>query len=239
MEKLRRSLESSIMNRISSDLNCIKQEIISLKDSITFINSRYDDFSKTISTLEKNVKSFATTATEVSNLKDSIKSLENDNNTKEQWSRRSNIEIYGIPEKKGENLFEILKVIGEKFQFPLNLSSDLDFITRVAPKDRDNKQIKPIVVRFQARYKKDDFLTQARKLKLKACDIGYSGNNSFIHFNDHLTRANKVLLKRTKELAKERNYKFVWVKNCSIMVRQADNTPLIHISDYKDLNKIK
>lgn len=77
-----------------------------------------------------------------------------------------------------------------------------------------------------------------RKLKLKACDLGFSGNSS-IHFNEHLTSANKALLKRAKEVAKERNYTYVWVKNCSVMVRRSDTSPVIHISNVMDLNKIK
>ncbi|XP_072946628.1 uncharacterized protein [Epargyreus clarus] len=165
--------------------------------------------------------------------------MENQNNNSEQWSRRSNIEIYGIPEKKNENLFHILTTISERTNCTINPTSDIDFITRVSPKNSDPKQVKPIIVRFLARYKKDDFLSEARKLKLKASDIGYATCDNYIYFNDHLTSSNKALLRQAKSIAREKQYAYVWVKKCTIFARRNDMSPVIVISSKQDLNKIK
>ncbi|CAH2087987.1 unnamed protein product [Euphydryas editha] len=162
-----------------------------------------------------------------------------DNNRREQWSRRSNLEIYGIPERKSENLLVLLKDIAQRIDFPLNIDCDLDFITRVAPREKNLKKPKPIVVRFLARYKKDEFLSKAKKSKIKASDLGFNNSNAQIFFNDHLTGANKSLLQRAKIIAKEHNFKYTWVKNCAIMVRRSDTSPVVHITNPIDLNKVK
>ncbi|CAH2095044.1 unnamed protein product [Euphydryas editha] len=109
----------------------------------------------------------------------------------------------------------------------------------VASKSQENKKPKPIVVKFLCRWKKDDFLAQVKKLKLKCSDIGFSSNDNFIYFNDHLTSKNKVLLQSVKKSAKEKGYRYVWVKNCCIMVRRNDTSPVLHIINVNDLKKIQ
>nr|XP_026494844.1 uncharacterized protein LOC113399816 [Vanessa tameamea] len=180
-------------------------------NKVSFINSEFANINKKVEHIEKDVKSLISTKAIIGELKDITDKIQCDNNDREQWGRRSNIEIYGIPEKKGENLFNIFKDISDK----------------------------AIVVRFLARYKKDDFLSNVRKQKLKACDLGFSNVNTPIFFNDHLTSANKILLQRAKSKAKDNHYRSIWVKNCSIMVRRNDTSPIVHISNEKDLNKIK
>ncbi|XP_073955712.1 uncharacterized protein [Choristoneura fumiferana] len=161
-------------------------------------------------------------------------------NSKEQWARRSNIEIQGIPETNNENLLQIFTKITEIAGFPINVSTDIDFITRVAHMESKSKKPKAIIVRFLARYKKDDCLSRLRKLRdFKACDAGFAGSNSSIYFNDHLTKANKLLLKDAKKLAAEKSYKWVWVRHCCIMVRRDDTSKVLNILTSEDLKEIK
>ncbi|CAG4942970.1 unnamed protein product [Parnassius apollo] len=146
---------------------------------------------------------------DMAQLKTSVNKLEIENNTRDQWARRSNIEICGVPEKKNENLITIIENC-KKAYIPFNASTDMDFVTRVASLSKDKKMPKRIIVRFMSRYYKDEFLSKVRQLKnLKASDIGFSGNNSYVFFNDHLTSSNKLLLQKAKAKAKDCNYKFV------------------------------
>lgn len=244
-----RSIISSELNSLKSDLQvtiipiqnelkAIKEEFLSLKHSLEFINNKFDDFNKRIDNCEINIKEFSNKCSEIGNLKTSLDVIESENRSREQWARRSNVEIYGIPEQKGENLFSILQSIANKTEFKLNIESDIDFVTRVAAKSDLIKRSKPIIVRFLCRWKKDEFLAQVRKLKLKCSDIGYTSKNNFIYFNDHLTSYNKSLLLSAKKIAREKNFSYVWVKNCAIMIRRNESSPVIHISKNSDLKKI-
>lgn len=235
---LKSEIDRTITKAVSRELKPLREEIASIKESLNFINNQHDLIVKRVDNLEKEVKLVSVAKAEVGKIRDAISIADAENHKREQWARRSNVEIFGIPERQGENLLKILGDIASHMQFPLHSASDIDFVTRVAPKQNENKKIKPIVVRFLARWKKDDFLAVARKLRLKCSDIGISGD-SFVHFNEHLTSRNKALLQRVKSVCKEKGFKYVWVRNCSIKVRRSDTSPVIHISCESDLNKIK
>jgi hypothetical protein len=237
--KLKYEMKKMIEEAVSRELRKIRDDMTEIKEGMSFINAEFDNMAKKVSKLDIDVKALSSTASDIGALKSSLHSIELRSNEHEQWSRRTNVEIYGVPEKKNENLISLIKDIAHRADFPLDPANDLDFVTRVAPRDKDKSKVKPIVLRFLARYKKDDFLAKVKKMKLKASDIGCNGNNGSIYFNDHLTRANKALLQRAKSLARERNYKYVWVKNCSVFVRRDDTSPVIMIAKDVDLNKIK
>ncbi|CAH0725541.1 unnamed protein product, partial [Brenthis ino] len=189
--------------------------------------------------IEAKMKTIEASRSECLNLQGAVSALQNDINKKEQWARRSNIEIIGIPEAKNENLLNIISKIAGVADVKNYVATDIDFITRVTPKHNDSKKSRPIIIRFLSRYKKDDFLTRLREKKnLKCCDIGYVGNSNRIYFNDHLTSFNKMILRKTKDLAREKKFKYVWIKNCSIMVRKNDTSPVLHIQSENDFKRI-
>lgn len=102
----------------------------------------------------------------------------------------------------------------------------------------ESKKPKPIILKMQSRYKKDDFLVSLRKLKnITAGDIGFTGVTSRIYFNDHLSSRNRQLFQRAKLIAKEKNYAYCWVRNCTIMVRKTDKSPVLHITSEDSLKK--
>lgn len=239
MFNLKKDLESSFKTFINSELNIIKSEVQEIKTSIDFINKKYDEIKERFDLYDNSLVSVNNLSSDLCVLKTSLSKLDHENNIRDQWARRSNIEICGIPEKKNENLFNIIENISNHINFSFN-KSELDFVTRVAPNNKDSKKPKPIIIRFLSRYVKDDFLSKAKQQRtLKASDLGISGVQSSIFFNDHLTSVNKTLLHLTKNKAKEFNYKFVWVKNCCIMIRKSESSPVLHINNNSDLFKIK
>ncbi|CAH2100410.1 unnamed protein product [Euphydryas editha] len=236
---IRQSPENVTLRRGGAITNVPTSPTVCLLTKTAVSYDQYETLYKKVDAIESDYKSLKAINTDVGDLKTNINKLELDNNRREQWSRRSNLEIYGIPERKSENLLVLLKDIAQRIDFLLNIDCDLDFITRVAPREKNLKKPKPIVVRFLARYKKDEFLSKAKKSKMIASDLGFNNSNAQIFFNDHLTGANKSLLQRAKIIAKEHNFKYTWVKNCAIMVRRSDTSPVVHITNPIDLNKIK
>ncbi|XP_039763052.1 uncharacterized protein LOC120635904 [Pararge aegeria] len=225
---------------IGKELKSIKIDLSEFKSSFEMFSAKYEEISKRVDNIEINLKMLKSTNSEINAVCTSLNKIETELNTKEQWARRSNIEIIGVPEKKGENLLVILKELCLKADFPINPDIDIDFVTHVAPSINNLKKPKPIIVRFLARHKKDNCLNRLRKLKnLQATEIGFVGSNSSVYFNDHLTRANKVLLQQAKKRAQEMNYKYTWVKHCCILVRRDDTSPIINILSAQDLNSIK
>ncbi|CAK1580179.1 unnamed protein product [Parnassius mnemosyne] len=248
---------NAIMEHFDGRFSALQSAIDSLKSDV---NDKLTGLSATVNSWETKMNGFASLIAlineQISDLKEENDKLRQDldhirskvrdisdcNDRNDQWVRRSNIQINGVPEKKGENLLSLVKSLAQKCNFIINIDSDVDFVTRVAVKnDADNKTPKPIILKMHSRYKKDDFLSLLRKLKnCTASDIGITGAQSGykIFFNDHLSAKNKHLLKQAKRLAKEKGYVYCWVRNCSIMVRRSDQSPIIHITSERSLNKI-
>lgn len=232
------NLKKSLEERITNEIKTLRDEISSLNDSVSFFSSKFEELNVRVEKCESIVTDLMKNTAEVSQIKASVSNLQFESNNREQWARRSNMEIYGIPESNNENLMELFRKIVNLTTLQLNPASDIDFITRVAAKNTEIRRPKPIIVRFIARWKKDEFLTNLKKLKLKCNDIGFVGNNNAIYFNEHLTSENKALLQSAKKLAREKKYMYVWVKNCTIMVRRSENSPVIHVLNQNDLKKI-
>ena len=58
-----------------------------------------------------------------------------------------------------------------------------------------------------------------------------------LYVDKNLTRARKYLLWRTKQMAKQNNYKYVWTKNSRIFVRK-DDSDLTNINEIASENDI-
>lgn len=223
----------------NSTLMELKTEVAELQNSLKFMSEKYDSVIKRISCVEEKTKTINTLELEVKDLKIQLKTINCSIEKQEQWGRRSNIEIVGLPERKEEDLMNALCKLATFAKCSFNPQADIDFVTRVAHMNKDIKKPRPVVVRFLARYKKDEFLSRLKACKdLKACDIGFSNNTSRIYFNEHLTSERKILLKKVKKAAEEKQYKYVWVKNYAILARKNDHSAAIHISTEGDLKKL-
>ncbi|KAI8441388.1 hypothetical protein MSG28_015003 [Choristoneura fumiferana] len=200
----------SAIQGIRTDLSQVKSDIAEMRSSI---DSKLDSLAGRMNAIESRVGVLEESKMELDEVKKAINGVIIDTRRNEQWARRSNIQINGVPETRGENLVSIVKTLAALSGFELNTSTDVDFVTRVAVRnDTDSAKPKPIVLKMQARYKKDDFISALRKLKnLKASDIGFANCSNRIYINDHLSAFNKYLLREAKRRANQKQYQFCWV----------------------------
>ncbi|KAI5643162.1 hypothetical protein NE865_04884 [Phthorimaea operculella] len=218
------------LSTLVADVHGIKEDIKEIKQSAATTSSRIDEVETRITQVEKSHE-------DVNDLKIKISELEEDLQAKEQWLRANNVEIKGIPQTQNENLFDILKKLGDKIAYPVPKSL-VNFITRVPTRDAGQQKSKPIIISFVNRYAKENFVAAGRQFKeLRASDVGMSGSER-IYINDHLTGRNKELLSKTKKLAKSKNFDFIWVSHGKILVRRNVNSHIIHVKSEKDLSKI-
>ncbi|KAG7310619.1 hypothetical protein JYU34_003412 [Plutella xylostella] len=232
----------TILQKLNS-ITSIEADIKQLRNDITVLNGNLnksiEELSHRVSEVENRVTEVEQLRCEVNDLKKTVADLTDDNSRNEQWVRKSNIQINGVHQKNGENLIAIITRLADHCHFPLKADTDIDFITRVATKNDNDKRPKLIIVKFQARYKKDDFLAAIRKVKgIKGSDIGFVGVEDRIYANDHLSAKNRYLLQQAKAKSKDKNYAFCWVRNCTAMVRRNEKSPIIHVTLTEVLKKI-
>lgn len=90
---------------------------------------------------------------EVAKLSEKYTSLENDNvklrselNDLQQYSRRNNVEIKGIPEVEGENLLGLVTKIGMRLDVRID-PADVDICHRTGKK-QEGHGTRPIIAKF-------------------------------------------------------------------------------------------
>ncbi|CAG5055765.1 unnamed protein product [Parnassius apollo] len=235
MSSLPKLLDS--VKNIQADLaylKTIKCELSVVKDLLDYVHASVDTLITRIAEVDCEIQTLQKNKEDVTRLEQRLQKLEAVFNDGEQRSRLNNIEIKGVPITDTENLFTILSKIATKIDFNIS-DNNINYIARVP--SRNDKNNKSIIVSLHNRYLRDNFVAAARKCKsLTPLDIGLNGTNR-IFINDHLTVKNKLLLNKTKALAKERDFSYVWVKNCKILVRK--NTSPVHIIKTElDLRKI-
>lgn len=159
-------------------------------------------------------------------------------NKQQQLARSSNLEIVGLPETPNESAAEIVVKIAAHVGIQLQ-RTQIESAHRVQPMRKIEGRPKPIVVKLQTRLLKDQIISGLRKTKgITTRDLGLGGTGRRFFVNEHLTPENKQLLNATKLRAKDKSYKFVWVRNCNIFLRKNEESPVIVVGSIKDLQKI-
>ncbi|XP_044753614.1 uncharacterized protein LOC123313017 [Coccinella septempunctata] len=171
-------------------------------------------------------------------LRTSVKNLQDRVDSLEQQGRANNVEICGVPEKESENVLSIVTRIAENIGCPIE-PSEVDSFYRVPT--FDPKKPKTIVVKFLSKHKRDSFLGASKaKRRQLGTSRGFKIDNISheLYINEHLTTRNKKLLMKTKDAARSKNYKFVWIRDGAILVRKDERSKIMRISDEDELAKI-
>ncbi|XP_077290327.1 uncharacterized protein LOC143914110 [Arctopsyche grandis] len=224
------------LRSMSDDIKSLKSDVSDLKNSLEMAHSLINDFTQKIHKLESRLDTLEKTNLETATIHNKIDHLEQKLNEKEQWSRRNNIEIKGVPLFKSENLIDTIVNLSKKINYPIT-PNQINFVARVP--SRINNNSKPIAASFHNYHLKEEFMLAARRLKsLSSKDLGYSDDKR-IFVNDHLTVSNKMLLTKVKALAKEKHFLYVWVKHSKILVRKNNTSPITAIYSERDLINIQ
>lgn len=218
-----------------AELKSIRAEFTEVKSSIEFVHQSVESLDTKVLSIEREIESLQKTKDEILALQNRCEKLENANREHEQRSRLNNIEIKGVPFTNSENLYTILDKIGKIINCNIP-KEQINYIARVPM--RNDSVNKNIICSVNNLYLKNDFVAAAKTCKMiTPNDLGLKGE-SRIFINDHLTLENKTLLNKTKMLAKERSYAFVWVKGCRIFLRKNPTSPVQNIKTEQDLKKI-
>ncbi|KAH9367301.1 hypothetical protein HPB48_011924 [Haemaphysalis longicornis] len=146
-------------------------------------------------------------------------------NDAEQYSRRKNIEVHGVPLKDEENLMDVLTEIAGKLQLSTPTVETVSTAHRLKAKEG---KIPPIIMRFRKRDDRDKWCTKRTTLREEG-----------IFINGNLTQYAKQLLWATKTKAREKNYKFAWTRNGKVLVKEKEGAPKIWIKSGDDLYQLK
>ncbi|KAJ2937216.1 hypothetical protein O0L34_g19450 [Tuta absoluta] len=152
-------------------------------------------------------------------------------NDVEQRARLTNLEIFGVPERKNEDLVATMIEIATHCESELPVKrEDFEYVTRVHPRIKQPGLPKTIVAKFKSVKLKDAFLSAARKRRgITSTDIKITGDSKNIYVNEHLTSTNKAFLKAAREKCKLAGFSYIWTRNTKIYIRKNDKSPAIRL----------
>lgn len=216
-----------IQSRVDA-LFSVKETVNKLEHSIEHLSEQYDTVlaelkkqSAEITSLRKKVEIVESTNStqEVSELKKQVNALE-------QYSRRHNLEIQGMPVVDKEDLLGRMNQLANKLRLPALTRTDLEALHRLPAKPSNNPAI---LVRFTSRVLRDEWMSKRTELR----DAKLA-----VQFRDNVTQQNKKLLWMMKAKAREMHYDFVWQKDGKLFVRKASGQRALCIECEADLDKI-
>ncbi|CAG9109525.1 unnamed protein product [Plutella xylostella] len=225
-------LEKRVLT-LESSQSAVNNNLTELQTSTQFLASQYDDYTKKVAKLETGHINADKTSDAIVLLESKIDSLE-------QQARQCNLELGNVPEKRGENLLRLIESLGSLINVQI-AQSDVVSVHRVPHAQPDSRRPKNIIVKVSSRILRDNILSAFRLRKgVTANELGLSNHEKDkIYCNEHLTLSSKKLFRECREKTKQYEYKYVWVKHATILVRESDNSPVIAIRSHKDLCKIK
>lgn len=217
----------------NQDVGLLRQDLLEVKQQLSSISQ----LSEKIQTFEFKITE---QAVEINLLRIALKTTEAIINAQEQSNLRKELEIAGIPEVESENPYHLALTTAKKLGVEL-LDTDIDFVHRTGPKQKsfENKNHLPrtIALRLIRQSKRDELIKAAKSRRNLTSENLVQGPLSKVYVNERLTKTNRLLFRESRKRATQHGFRFCWISNGHIYVRQAERKPAIQIKMYEDLDK--
>ncbi|KOB65506.1 Uncharacterized protein OBRU01_22645 [Operophtera brumata] len=227
----------SELRLLRKDIAEMKSTLLHLSEGIDKCNNRLDSYECRIKTLEEQDMTISSLHVTVAQLKEQL-------NSQAQAQMKNEIEIMGISEEHGENLIHIAMSTATKVGIDL-AANDIDWVARAGQRkistvnsNLDSKFPRPIIVRLLRKQKRDEMLQAAKSRRNLSSEGIVNAGSALVFVNEHLTKANRLLFREARGKSKESGFKFCWVRNGAILLRQAEGKPAMVIRCTSDLERL-
>lgn len=243
MDVFKIAIAQEVHSMVMKEVNCMINRLENgFTETTDFLQKGQDDLAKELKLANDKIKALET---ERSGLQSDIANLDRRLVSIEKTSRSHNIELHMVPEKRNENVLNIIKKLYETVNLTLDMSN-ICAVRRVAKLDPKSERPRNILITLQSERLRDGLLSAVRRFNranrsntLNSVQLGVEGEPRAVYVAEHLSPATKKLHAETRKLAKDLAYKYVWVKYERVYVRKDDNGSAIHIKDINDIKKLK
>ena len=225
--EIKRMIEQMVLEvkEVQKAMNIMKTEISEQKKSMEFISECYDEMKKSNDKLVLDIKNERKERVQME------ERLQVQINQLEAERRSCNLEMQGVEEKAEEDCRQVVSSVIDKATPDIQVS-DIISAVRVGNKTNQDGSTKNRIILFRMKNKTTRDKIYSNRKNLKKLD------GSPIYINENLSFVTKQLLFKTNKIRKEKEYKHLWTKNGSILIRKNDNSKVIAINSCSDLDKI-
>lgn len=241
LSKLEENLKTDFNNNflsILTELNEVKKDMESANDRIANLEQENVILRAELNECKSHQQSSSSGESSRA-LHDAIGNLKMELNEREQASLLNDIEVSGVPEFKGESGVSIILSVAAKLGVALE-ERDVVSAGRVGRLEPAAARPRPLVVRLARRALRDALLRSSRVRRgANTADMGLPEHEprSF-YVNERLTKTNRVLLGKARDLCQTRKWKFSWSNEGRVLVRETENSKVYQIRAECDLNRI-
>ena len=244
--------------RIEANTNCLineqktlQQSYEELRESLEFTQSKMEEMAKNNSALQDKMKEMANTNIALQRRMTQVETdleKKNEENAKfgkklneifmqhddlEQYTRKFNLEIHGIPETDDEVPEDIVLDLAKLMELDLTYE-DIDITHRL---NKGSKSPRPIIVRFSNYYSKEQMYRGRWKLRKKSGLRGVGVDSKNVYINENLTAYRAGLFKKVRD-RRRRDWKF-WTTDGKIFVKPDPiRDVIVRVQNEEDLKKL-
>ena len=154
-------------------------------------------------------------------------------NELDQYGKKSNIIVYGVPYQENENLRNEIIRIAASMETELN-DGDISAVHRLPSKN--TKKPPPIIVKMNNLDKKTNLVNNSRRMKLRG--VGSNPKLSFsVAIYDHLSTNTMELLNEAKEMRKNGKIAYAWQRNGKVFIRTTEESRAVRVYDINQLRQ--
>ena len=223
-------------SKILEENKALKNDYMELKASMDFQCQQFEDLKKENDILKKQAKDLGVTVCQLKGenaiLRSQYEMLEDSIDEVNQYQRKNNIEIHGIPEQEGENLENLVVDLAKELGLKMETIS-IDIVHRL-PRRYGTK---PIIVKFHA-YQDKYAMYQARYKLRKLKNKTYFQRAVNIYINENLTKTRKQLFAEVRKRRDQNEWHSAFTQDGKIYIKFDKESRPTKINNYSDLEKL-
>lgn len=232
-----------VNTQIKNSLNEINEQRGSFGKFMDFISDKFDKFTEDFN---RQAQELASLKKENTTLRSELDLLKNKVSQLDQLSRASCLEIQCVPEKKSENILNIVKTLGRTINYSIT-DQDIQYCSRVAKLNPNSPRPRAIITKFVSPRIRDcvlsavaDYNKKHSRDRLNTHNLGFtSEEKSPVFVIENLSPENKQLHAAARKRGKELNYRFVWVRAGRIYMRKSETSETVFIRNSDMLDNLK
>ncbi|CAG9795230.1 unnamed protein product [Diatraea saccharalis] len=243
-----------------NELSALRAEVRECRTEILDLKVILNSYDEKISSMETRIMALETKnnnpTSAMETLEVAVTELKAQLNTRDQELLSSDINITGIPERSGENIMSIIRVMAVKLGVDLD-DRDVTRVERVGSTRRDrvsgggessasggdfdvaDHRPRTVAVRFARQTVREQWLRAARVRRvLTSGDLEIPGPTRRIYVNERLTRLNARLFYLARQAGLRCQWKYVWTRNGRILARKTDGQKIVQIRSECDVARV-
>lgn len=211
------------LKKITTDSsNEVKESIRSLREEL---RDEINDLKANVSQIKERE---AKLELEVIRLGEEVRNLREEREVDQQYNRKNNMIIYGVPNRKQERTSDLLNTVADlanKLDIELE-PYHIDTLHRL-PTKRAGASSNPIIVKLNSRITKKEFIIRSRRRRIEG-----------IFIDDQLTQYTQALFTAAREKKKASEIEKVWIREGTVFAISNEGDAPVKINNLETLIKM-